>query len=86
MSKMKSPLSPSDIEVLIHHYACPAIHPRADAPAVQEAIEMFLDCGMMALDTTPAGKSGWHSFHVTKKGEYFIDKLCNTVEPVQRWE
>lgn len=80
MNKMKSPLSPSDIEVLLHCYSCPSQHPRRHAPAVEEAFEMFEGCGMIVrTDETYEGYRVWRT---TDKGAFFVDKLCNMQEPI----
>lgn len=78
--KMKTPLSPSDIEVLLHCHTCPAPHPRHDAPAVIESIDMFFQAGMILPTPTRS-----FTFTTTPKGNAFIQALLNTPEPVQSW-
>lgn len=80
MNKMKSPLSPSDIEVLIWCHCRPEPHERLDAPAVSEAIRMFLDCGMVKLYE---GKKDMYV--TTKKGAALMRMLRNTPEPRLVW-
>jgi hypothetical protein len=80
--KMKSPLSPSDIEVLLHCHTTPARHPRFEAEAVQRAISMFVQAGMVVHNPQPGE---YHVYTTTDKGDAFIEALLNTPEPVQSW-
>jgi hypothetical protein len=52
-------MTPNEIEVLLHCYCSPQPHPRADAPAVSEALDMFMKHGLIDnnLRTTPRGKA-----------------------------
>jgi hypothetical protein len=77
---MKSPLSPSDIEVLIWYHTRPARHERINAPAVQEATQMFCRCGMIR----PRLEYD-EGYMTTEKGNAFIEALRNTQEPVAVW-
>ncbi len=73
---MKSPLSPSDIEVLLN---CGAAEMRS-CDNIQDAaksIHMFKAAGMVEDKGL-----GWHT---TPKGDAFIEALLNTPEPVQTW-
>jgi hypothetical protein len=83
--KMKSPLSPSDIEVLLHCHTTPGPHPRLDAPAVQEALRMFRGCAMIEVVEPKFTPGGGSAFNTTPKGDAFVKALCNTPEPVQTW-
>lgn len=81
---MKSPLSPSDIEVLLHCLVSPASHPRHDAPAVQGALAMFVKADMLTYTHTD-NQTGRHVYGTTSKGDAFIEAILNTPEPVQTW-
>ena len=80
--KMKTPLSPSDIEVLLHCHTTPSRHPRFDAEAVQRAISMFVQSGLVMHMPQPTEH---HVYPTTAKGDAFVKALCNTPEPVQTW-
>ena len=80
--KMKTPLSPSDIEVLLHCHVSPSRHPRLEAEAVLQAIGMFVQTGMVAHNPQPGEH---HVYTTTPKGDAFIEALLNTPEPVQSW-
>ena len=75
MPNMKSPLSPDDIEVLLHYFVNPCEHPRYKAPAVQSAIDMFIGCGILEPS---GGPSPWKT---TEKGSAMVRALCRTPEP-----
>jgi len=77
---MKSPLSPSDVEVLIWCHCRPQKHERFNAPAIQESFAMFIRCGM--IKENPEEKD---VFRTTKKGDAMIDTLCSTPEPILVW-
>jgi len=78
---MKTPLSPSDIEVLIWCHCRPAPHERITAPAVQDGIRMWIEAGMVEpADDCPKG-----TFRTTDKGRAMIQALCNTPEPRCAW-
>lgn len=76
---MKSPLSPSDIEVLLHCHTCPEPHPRLKAVAVEEALAMFEDCDMISK----VGRADIYT--TTAKGKMFIRMLCETPAPIEIW-
>lgn len=73
--KMKTPLSASNIEVLLHYYMNTDEHPRYRAPAVKQAVEMFIGCGMLEPSTGPA------LWQTTEKGSAMVRALCRTPEP-----
>ena len=75
---MKSPLTPNDIEVLIHCYCCHAPHPRIEAPAVRESLLMWLD---NAFIEQLSGTEITATFRTTPKGTAMIKALCRTPEP-----
>jgi len=73
-------MSPSDIEVLIHYHCCPAVHPRDDAPAVQEATQEFLMDGIIMHDAK--SKSGYRT---TERGRALLAAICATPLPTEAW-
>ena len=83
MKKMKTPLSPSDLEVLIHYHTTPTWHPRRDAPAVIAGTKMFLDCGMIQ-NKGLSPDADW-PYTTSEKGRAFIQALCCTPEPECSW-
>jgi len=85
---MKSPLSPNDIEVLIWCHTRPEPHERLYAPAVREAIEMWLESGMIEPDDMYIKSSIIQPdcvWRTTDKGHAMIKSLCNTPEPISAW-
>lgn len=78
---MKSPLSPSDIEVLLWCHSRAEPHPRLAAPAVHEAIQMYERCGMIEKRDVP----DLSLYRTTAKGRAFIEALCKVSEPVPVW-
>ena len=70
-------MTPSDIEILIHHHVCPERHPRFDAPAVQETIRFFVRAKI--FEETD------NSYTTTERGEALVELLCKTELPQQAW-
>jgi len=58
-------MSPNDIEILIHCHTSPIRHPRHNAPAVIQALDDFVEMGVIS----PAQNSGTYAV------------LCNTPCP-----
>jgi hypothetical protein len=84
-------LTPCDLEVLLHYYVSPyeldlehTEHPRLHAPAVEASISMFVNQGLMARRAVQS-KYG-SSYDVTEMGGAFVQMLCTTPFPVQRYE
>ena len=77
MISMKSPLSCSDIEVLIHCHVSPIPHPRRHAPAVRDALGMFQTCEMIEPVLNAEQEE---VFNLTHKGRSFIRAICNVRE------
>ena len=77
---MKTPLSPSDIEVLIWSYCCCEAHPREDATAITESIKMFQDAGMVKTERERDGV-----YRTTAKGDAMVQSICRTQEPRSVW-
>jgi hypothetical protein len=71
-------MTPNDIEVLIHCYVTPCIHPRIEAPAVIGAMRAFASEGILE-------KQDGEMYSVTDKGEALMNMLCSTPLPVQVW-
>ncbi len=74
---MKSPLSPCDINVLLHCHVSPEPHPAAGAPAVKESYDMFKKSGLIVRNN--------NAWVTTAKGDAFVAALCRTPEPVAIW-
>jgi hypothetical protein len=73
--------TPANIELLLHYYAIPSPHPRAHAPAVINATEMFIKKG--CLERNDERGSG---FDVTQKGRDWVKALCDVEEPKEPQE
>jgi hypothetical protein len=79
--------SPCNIEVLLHCYYSPEVHPREDTPAVQTSYR-FLECYgliesqcyMIGTDTTNLSK-----YKTTERGRAHIQQLCNLPLPSSVW-
>lgn len=74
--------SPSNLELLLHCYYSPEVHPRFHAPAIQEGIRYLRAVGMIEPDL-PIGTK---VFNATDKGVAFIQHLMTVPFPVQKWE
>lgn len=68
-------MTPSDIEFLIHCHVSPRKFERFDAPAVQNALRVFLANNMVVRQE--AGIYG-----TTARGAAHIEQLCNVPLPV----
>lgn len=73
--------SPSDLDVLIWHHTRPAVHPRIDAPAVQEGIIRFLKDGILATDNRPDGSG----YQTTERGQKWLEMILSTPYPEHVW-
>jgi hypothetical protein len=67
--------TPSNLEILIHCHCVPGPHPRLDAPAVSEGINLLVTNGMI----TPSGDH----FDTTKKGQFYLEHLLKQPFPVE---
>ena len=72
--------SPSNIEVLLHCHYSPEIHPRHDAPAVMDGINMLLENELITYSPSTKG-----AFVTTEKGKFHVNALCNLPFPVSNW-
>jgi hypothetical protein len=80
-------MTPLKIEILLHYYCSPEEYREGDlsAPAVEEAIEWFLDNGLLELaDHRDKEKCGG-SFRATDRAKALIEAWCNTPLPVSVW-
>jgi len=73
-------MTPNELEVLIHCHTSPTVHPRIDAPAVQQAIRMFEAGGIIRKDSDLKG-----IYHTTTIGKDFIRILCEIPFPKDSW-
>ena len=72
-------MTPTDIEVLLHYHCTVEAHPRRSAPAVQAAIYLFIQAGILMPNA--AGTC----YTTTLKGQALVHMLCQTPMPVQRF-
>ena len=79
--------SPAEIEVLLHCYHSPEIHPRIDTPCVKSSLvnlEMCLliepQVYMPGIDTTNLS-----TYRTTERGSAHIKQLCSLPLPKQVW-
>lgn len=91
MKYLKPVLTPSDLEVLIHCHAIPTPHPRWEAPAVREALNMFLKAGIIEVNHHLTDRHYAETSHVpgiarpmtacvfstTEKGKQLLESICN---------
>lgn len=68
-----SHMTPSRLDVLLHCYVSPELHPRADAPAVKEDLSILLAAGMIERYD--------RSYKTTAKGEFYISHLLSIPFP-----
>lgn len=71
--------TPNDIEVLIHCHVFAAPHPRADAPAVQDAVKKLFAYGLILQDKNDRAK--WST---TPRGEALMESLCRVSLPEKK--
>ena len=67
--------TPSDLDVLLHYHVCPEPHPRAEAPAVRDAIERFMREDILEF------KKGVGFVTTTKRGRLWVEMLLATPPP-----
>lgn len=73
-------MSPGEIEILLHYWCCPTLHPRADIAYVGETLQRFIDAGLFVRSE----KSG-SGVDATEGCKVLVDALCAVPFPVQRW-
>jgi hypothetical protein len=77
--KKRKTMTPNDIEILIHCHTTPLVHPRIDAPAVKESLEMMESHNLIYQEILE------EYYLTTDKGKAYIAMLCNTPMPEQVW-
>ena len=73
-------MTPNDIEVLLHCHCTCRVHPRRNAPAVQSALVMLVECGLI----DPDGDEAY--YRTTSRGAAHIAQLCDLGLPTQVWQ
>lgn len=68
--------SPNNIEVLLHYHVSLDPHPHIHAPAVMDAIALFLDNGCM--QNNPIAP---FNYELTPKGKAWVRALCQVEMP-----
>jgi hypothetical protein len=71
--------SPLEIEVVLHYYHSPEPHPRVNAPAVKEAIQRFVNDGILSAAEGPA------LLKVTDRGNAWVRMIVETPYPEGAW-
>ena len=71
-------MTPNGIEILLHCHTSPQAHPRANAPAVQEALRSLLVNGLIRSED-----GGYYS--TTERGMAHVEQLCRLPWPVSEW-
>jgi hypothetical protein len=74
--------SPCNLEVLLHCYYSPELHPRFDTPAVQAALKYLRESGMITVSSHP--DSG-DIIKTTDKGIFYIHYLMEIPFPEVQW-
>jgi len=70
---LKKMLTPNELEILIHYYICSEKHPRFDAPAVREAIDMFIGLDVLKRVT--------NQYYLTRRGKVWLRMILETPCP-----
>jgi hypothetical protein len=94
---MRTPLTPVDLEVLLHHYYKSG-EPLENIPAIDDSIRMWSRSGMLEMIKPEHVKEGdgllsEHKvqivvpaeYRITVKGCAMVMALCNTPEPRRAW-
>ena len=71
-------MTPNDLEILIHCHVSSAIHPRLDAPAVNDSIIMLVREGLVI-------QRGENTWMTTPKGRAHIQQIINLQYPTEQW-
>lgn len=74
--------TPNNLDVLIHCHCSTEEHPRADAPAVQEAYNYLANSQMICRDLDCIDSDRWTT---TEKGDAYIKHLLSIPFPEIRW-
>lgn len=71
-------MTPNDIDVLLHCYVSPVVHPRIEAPAVQQTIARFVEQELIV-------RVNGSVYKTTPRGEAHVQQLCNLPLPRAVW-
>jgi hypothetical protein len=77
---MQSIGTPLKIELLLHCYTTPAVHPRFNAPAIEEVFQELLKEGAIYRE------NGQPFYRTTEKGNAWVAALCAVPPPIQAWK
>ena len=79
--------SPCDIEVLLHCYYSPEIHPRVDTPAVQSSYGNLILCGLIVPQCFMVGAdtTNLNGYETTERGRAHVKQLCSLPLPSSAW-
>ena len=69
--------SPNNIDVLLHCHTRVCPHPKIDAPAVAEALEMFERLGVIKKTSEPG------RYKTTPLGKAWVEDLCSVCMPTK---
>jgi hypothetical protein len=72
---------PADIHFLIHCHWHTDIYPAFESETAQRSIRRLKQCGLIVCKCDYSADI----YHVTEKGQVFIDHLCDTPLPKQEW-
>lgn len=75
--------SPCNIEVLLHCYYSPEVHPRENAPAVQSSYELLELCGL--IEPVYNEVTITNKYRTTERGRAHIQQLCTLPLPSSAW-
>jgi len=75
-------MTPNDLEILIHCHVCALVHPRYNAPAVREAIDGFLEDGIIEPSNQYIQSN---CFTTTTKGQIWLEMILETPHPDLKW-
>ncbi len=70
-------MTPNDIEILLHCYYSPEPHPRFNAPAVEEGLQMLLNLELIE-------RFSGDIFVTTERGKSHIRQLCDLPFPIKQ--
>lgn len=73
-------MTPLEIQIGIHYATTMSDFRDLDAPAIGEAINRFVDLGM--LEVTPDGRSAYAATHGMRM---WVESLCQSPLPERRW-
>ena len=76
-------MTPLQIEIALHYHCCPGDYDpeRLDAPAVKEALEGFVECGLLRRST----RSGQFYEGVNTPLTMYVEALCKVQLPELKW-